>query len=437
MIEHIPPHDEAAEQQLLSAALQSKKAMAAIVGVGLAPEDFYHPAHDTIWRAALDLTRAGKPVDTIMVRDRLGDAGELDAVGGWPYLCDLMTAMVIPGVAKHYAEIVIEKARRRAAVYACHDSLADLYDPASTDPVSLAQGRLMGIKDRTSAESTVDFVSAVEEAYDPILKRIEDPNASTPRAFKTGLYDLDNVAWVEPGEYVVLGARPSDGKTALALQVMLEVAAGKRVLFHSLEMPRRTIAMRYLATLAGVSSHRLRTGYLSSEEQAAIKGAYAAANGLQMRIDDRPGLTVAQIVASARREQQNGKLGLLVVDHLLKVRPADARASRHQQMAQISNDLAVFGKESGVAVMGLYQLNRASANEQRKPRLSDLRESGSAEEDADHVWLLHRPDHLKAFSPAELLVEKNRNGPCGLVNLMFQSALTRFECATHQEEATA
>lgn len=432
MTQHIPPYDSEAEQHLLAAVLNNKAARSTVMDMGLLPEDFYHDAHAALWRAAVEMTRAGKPVDPILARQYL-DNDELRE------LCyDLLGMMALPTTAPHYAAVVMDKARRRAAIYACHDALAALYDPMSQDPVSLAQGRLMGIEDRTTTESTVDFVSAVEEAYDPILKRLEDPTSKPPRAFTTDLYDLDGLAWVERGEYVILGARPSDGKTALALQIMLHVAAGRRVLFHSLEMPKKAIAMRYLSMLSGVGSHRLRSDHLSADERDKLKAAYAAANALQFRIDDRAGLTVAQIVASARREMQRGKLGLLVVDHLLKVRPADPRASRHQQMAQISNDLAAFGKESKVTVLGLYQLNRASANEQRKPRLSDLRESGSIEEDGDHIWLLHRPDHLKAFSDAELLVEKNRNGPCGLVNLVFQSALTRFECADYRpQEETA
>lgn len=411
-IEAIPPHDLDAEQAMLAGVLQNKTAMAAVMATGLRPDDCYHQCNEAILAAAYELTRKGQPTDLVTVKAAVEGKPSID----FDYLLDVATGPVLSSLTAHYAAIVLEKARRRAAIEVLTEGLVALYDPHSEDPVSQIQARVMGIETRQATATAVDFHEAVDVAQKP-----------AERAFSTGFYDLDQLAWVEPGDFVILGARPSDGKTALALQIMLAVSAGLRVLFQSLEMPKKAIAIRYLSMAAEVSGYQLRTGHLRQFEREAVTNAGADAGDLKLRIDDRAGLTVAQIAASLRREMLAGPVGLLVVDHLLKVRPADPRASRHAQMTQISNDLAQLGRQTGVPILGLYQLNRASANEQRKPRASDLRESGSVEEDADHIWLLHRPDHHAMFSAAELLVEKNRNGPCGLVKLTFEAARTRFK----------
>lgn len=434
MIERVPPHSIEAEQVVLACCLANAFALVLVAG-RLKVSDFYSAAHQAIFTKVCKLHRQGKPVELVGLRDAF-TGNELDEVGGYPYLIDLASSIPTTDHALYYCDIVADRSMRRQAIHASADSLERMFDLDCDDPIAYARDRLGAIENERGGETTHNFGQVVEDVFEPIAYRAQNPDAPrVARAIDTGLYDLDYLAWVEPSDFIVLGARPSTGKTALGLQIMLNVAeTGKRVLFFSLEMSKEAIARRYLSQMTGISAVRMREGHLSSTELDQLATATARAILMPFRIDDRSGLTVAQIAATAQREQMQNdqQLGLIVVDHMLKVKPASTSGARgrHGEMTQICGDLKDLNKQINAPMLALYQLSRGSEKEKREPTMADLRESGSIEEDVDHCWLLHRPEREGTHTDTKLIVAKNRNGPVGHANLIFQAARTRFECAT-------
>lgn len=430
VIERVPPHDKDAEQAVLGSILVDSLALA-IAADKLRPEDLYLEAHRVIFAAALDLFQRHQPVDLVTLRDALGD--RLEAAGGYPYLVDLAGSIPTTAHVGFYADSIAEKAARREAIRVHAESLAALYDPHSEDPITESLGKLMTVTVERGEESCHEFEGVLGDRYAEIHNAVKNPRSVLQAAFDFGLFDLDQMIRAEAGDMVVIGARPSAGKTALALQVMTHVAASKPVLFFSLEMSRRAIASRYFSLETGVSARRQFSGHLNEAELESVKTTYVNSAGLQYVIDDRPGLTVAQIAATTQRQmvKRGGPFGLVVVDHLGKVRAADSRATGHRQLAQISNDLKELGRKLNTPILVLAQLNRdveKRGGTESEPRMSDLRESGCIEEDADVIMLLHRPDREASHSIAKVIVAKNRNGQCGKIPLVFDSARTRFAC---------
>jgi replicative DNA helicase len=435
------PHSLEAEQVVLSCCLVSSFAIIQVAS-RLKVSDFYREAHQSIYTRIGKLHRQGIPVDLTTLRDSF-QGGELDEVGGYGYLVDLASSIPTVSHALYYADIVADRSRRRQLITASYDAMAAAHDLDVEDPIGTAQGKLAAIENHQGGQTTWDFGQVVEDVFEPILYRAQNPSAPRlERAIQTDLYDLDHLAWIEKSDMVVLGARPSCGKTALGLQIMLAAAAaGKRVLFFSLEMSKEAIAHRYLSQMTGISSTRIREGMLTEGELDQLAAATATAMGMPFRIDDRAGLTVAQIASTTQREQMEHEeqVGLIVVDHMLKVKPSSANSGRgrHGEMTQICSDLKQLNRQIKAPLLALYQLSRGSEKEKREPTMADLRESGSVEEDVDHIWLLHRPEREGSFSETKLIVAKNRNGPVGRVDLVFQAARTSFACATGEFGASA
>lgn len=417
-----PPHNPEAELDVLAACLASETALAGAHALGLLAKDFYVGLHGDLYVLMSSISAKGSPVDLVTILQAAGNTSELYGLA-----IDLMGRFAIQAHADYKVGLVIDAARRRAAIVACYESMVDLRDPSAEDPVSDSVARLMAVNTERSREAVHDFGDVAQERLATIYAAAMGERRTA--SVETGLYDLDRMARIEAGEMIVLGARPSAGKTAIGVQVLTHVARSLPVLFFSLEMSREAIAGRYFTGETATSAHRQQSGYLQEHEIAGVATAAERAKTLRFRIDDRVGLTVAQIAATARREHiRSGGLGLVVIDHLVKVKAADAKATGHARLTQISNDLKNLARQLQVPFLVLAQLNRDSDKQERKPRASDLRESGSIEEDADHIWLLHRPERDKGFCGAELLVEKQRNGPCGVVHLTFDAARTRFEC---------
>ena len=428
MIERIPPSDIEAEAAVVAACFCGAQVIAEIQSTGLVPSDCYNEAHGEVLGACYNLTKARKPVDLITVRTQLAGNGIIEDAGGYGFLIELATSIPTAAHAAYYAKIVIEKSQRRQAIRALSNGLDSLFDPQSADPVGRIQAKVMALGGHTGTNKTAEFDDVVGRTFEALNDAWSNDNEPEIQpAFKTGIPGLDDLVWIEPGDFVIIGARPGDGKTSLGLQMMLNAArSGKRVLFHSLEMERKKIAMRYLSSLSGVSINRMKSGRLTLEEKGKVAHATNEAQGLPFRIEDTPNISVAGIAANLRRELLKGPVDALFVDHLLKVRPADGRADRRHQMSQISNDLDLLGQETGVAIVGLYQLKRAEPGKMKPPRLDDLKESGTIEEDADIVILIYQPDPAGSFRAADLIAAKNRDGAKGTIQTTFESQRMLF-----------
>lgn len=431
LITRIPPNDQEAEQAVLASMLVDIQAIAQASSI-LEPSSFYRSGNGIIFAAMMDLHRKGEPVDLLTVKAHLGD--RLDEVGGYGYLLDLQTSMPTTAHVETYARTVAEKAARRATIKAADLTMAEAFNPEVEDPIARAQSRFMALGGVKKGETCTTFSAVVDDEYGRIIETVNNRDLGIEkdlRAFEFGLPSLDYQCIVMAADMVTVGARPSAGKTSFGLQVADHVATTKPVLFFSLEMTKQAIARRYFALKTGVSVHRQITGILRKEEQDAIAYAMAEASFRNMEIDDRVGLTVAQMQATAlRRQHANGQpWGLILVDHMVKVKGSDPRANGHQKLTQVSNDLKELGRNMGVPVMVLTQLRRpAQGQEKQRPYATDLRESGSIEEDSDIILLLHRPDRDQMVSAASLYIEKQRNGPCGELAMTFKGDRMMFEC---------
>ena len=433
-IERVPPHDERAEQAVVGRCLVNADARSKVEALGLVPGDCYSDRHRVILEAIFNLAKAGRSVDTLTVHSYLKDHRLLDTAAtftesAWDYLTDLM--MVMDYNVEAYAATVIENSRMRQAIGAHEQALADLFNPMVEDSVSKGQARVMAVRSGLDAGGAIDFATAAEETFGKLYAAATGPGVTQAgRAHTLGLPRLDEMCWIEPGETTVLGARPGHGKTALALQFVLNVVTRNEGYAHfdTLEMTKEALALRFYAMRTEAPSFRLRSGNLGAPEIAKLVEAYAEAQTLPFRLNAKSGRTARELIAGIRREKlRNPKLCLWVIDHLLKVKPDDPRASTHQQMTQISGDLTDACKELGLHGLFCYQLTKANDKEGRKPRASDLRESGSVEQDARRILLLHRPEQSGPYSEATLIIAKEHQGATGEVMLRFNGPRTLFE----------
>lgn len=435
IIERKPPADIDAEQTVLACCASDAVAIAKASAI-LEKGDFYRYANRLIWEAILELWRADVPVDLITLRDQLG--GRLDDAGGMSYLVDVVGSVPTTAFVTSYAAIVKEKARRRALIAEFKAGLDDLFDPDVQDAHLKAVGRVMAVEVTSKDDDRVRALpEVVAEEHERVAQKFDDRQAGKPvdnRRVLTGIEVVDKAVIIDTGDMVVIGARPSAGKTAFGVQVArFNAERGLRVLMFSLEMTRAALARRYLTERTRVSAHRQITGYVSEAELRAMSDAVAHAFDHlgTFEIDDRPGLTVSQMHAAVIRRQQEAGLpfDLLVIDHLIKVRSAlKAEATGHARLSQVSNDVKALGRTLGVPIIALTQLRRpAQGQEDKKPAMGDLRESGSVEEDADVIGLLHRPDREGTVTPATVDWVKQRNGPVGETELVYDCSRMTFK----------
>lgn len=421
----LPPTDEPLERAVLGACLGDEGAVFRALE-HLTPEAFVaHPLHRRIWLAILELHQAQRPIELTLLRGVLND----DAA--WLHAVELAGEVATTAGVGHYAERLASLAQRRAALAVCEQAAANLCDPdAPGDPVADLLGAAMAVQAQVATKAEEASV-IVERVYQRIEQGFRTRSSHSRSALITGLYDLDRLLFVRPSDYLILAARPSAGKTALGLQVIEGVAYRGKVYFASLEMSREAIVQRLLAQRTGISSYRQsQASYLSSAELEVLEAATGHVAGLNLWIDDRPSLTVAQIFSAAQVQQARHGLDLVVVDHMSLIRPANPRASMYEAMTQVSKDLKAMARRLGVPVLALAQLSRDVEKSERKPRNSDLRDSGSVEQDADIILMLHRPDRTTPMSTTELHVTKNRDGALGEVALMFDAERQRFNSVT-------
>ncbi len=435
VMDRLPPHNRDAERSLLSSMLRDNNLVAEAVNLVRA-EHFYVFGHQKIFEAITKLNDDdGKPADLVTVAEWLTQAKLIDDVGGHAYLAELWDAAPSAAHYRQYAEIVRQKAIVRNLIHACNDLQGEAFDQ-SVNPNELldsAERRILEIAEMGLTGDTVTLHQAIDEAWkrlDQRKKRGEHEFSGIP----TGYLDLDNLtAGFQANELIVLAARPSVGKTAFALNIARHVVVEENlpVLFVSLEQARVELAERLLCCQARVDSHRLRRGHLTTDDMSKIMEAGGILSEAPLFIDDTPGQNMLRIAANARRLKKRKDLRLVIIDYLQLIDPDDRRESRQEQVAGISRRLKFLARELKVPVVALAQVNRSSEDRQdHRPRLSDLRESGAIEQDADTVMMLHRPDYHEPGQQEgliEVIVAKQRNGPTGDVSLMYVKQYMRFE----------
>ena len=448
MQDRVPPQNIEAEQSVIGAMLIDKNAVA-LVTEKLMPEDFYRQAHRVIFSAMLTLHSKNEPVDMVTVVNELNKQNKLEDVGGISYITLLANVVPTAANAKYHAKIVEEKSLLRQLVEGGTAIASMGYDGSEDvrDIMDQAEKTILRISNRKGGTDFVPIADVVSDTVDHIAKVLESKDPITGVA--TGFSDLDRLtAGLHPSDFIILAARPSMGKTALALNIAQNVAIRgartgepkKRVAFFSLEMSREQLVQRMLCSEADVDAQMLRAGGTDRDKLGSDfwENLWIAADRLgesQMFIDDTPGLSIMEMRSKARRLQSEGGLDLIVIDYLQLMQGTVGRSNsdnRQQEVSEISRGLKALARELNVPVLALSQLSRSvEARQVKKPMLSDLRESGSLEQDADIVMFLYRGDYYKGADEApdhitELIVAKHRNGPVGRVNLFFKNECTKF-----------
>lgn len=432
-----PPQDIAAEQSVLGGMLLSKDAIADVVEI-LRPVDFYRPAHATIFDMILDLYGRGEPADAVTVAAALADSGDLGRIGGAPYLHTLMAAVPTAANAAYYARIVAERAVLRRLVEAGTRIVQLGYGAAAgagrdvDDVVDLAQQAVYDVTERRVSE---DF-AILSDLLQPTLDEIEavGSQGGVMSGVPTGFSDLDRLLnGLHPGQLVVVAGRPGLGKSTASMDFARNAAVRFNLAsaIFSLEMSKVEIVMRLLSAEARVPLHVLRSGQLSDDDWTKLARRMGEISEAPLFVDDTPNMNLMEIRAKARRLKQRHDLKLVIVDYLQLMTSPKRVESRQQEVAELSRGLKLLAKEIECPVVAVSQLNRGpEQRNDKRPQLSDLRESGSIEQDADVVILLHRDDYYDKESPrageADFIIAKHRNGPTDTVTVAAQLHMSRF-----------
>jgi replicative DNA helicase len=430
-----PPQDLAAEQSVLGGMLLSKDAIADVLE-RLRPSDFYRPAHQNVYDAILDLYGRGEPADAVTVAAELDRRGLLRRIGGAPYLHTLISTVPTAANAGYYAGIVAEKALLRRLVEAGTRVVQYGYAGAEgadvAEVVDRAQAEMYEVTERRMSE---DFVP-LEDLLQPTMDEIDAiaSNGGMSRGVATGFTELDELTnGLHPGQMIIVAARPGVGKSTLGLDFMRSCSIKHRFasVIFSLEMSKSEIVMRLLSAEAKIKLGDMRSGRMSDDDWTRLARRMSEISEAPLYIDDSPNLTMMEIRAKARRLKQKADLRLVVVDYLQLMSSGKKVESRQLEVSEFSRQLKLLAKELEVPVIAISQLNRGPEQRtDKKPMLSDLRESGSLEQDADMVILLNRPDAFDRDDPrggeADLIVAKHRNGPTKTVTVAHQLHLSRF-----------
>jgi replicative DNA helicase len=434
--ENLPPQDLHAEQVAVGAVLLSPRALAEVTAVA-PPSVFYRPAHEEILNAALALGNVGQPVDPITVAAELQRRGRLLRIGGAPYLHTLMASVPTSSNAAHWAKIVADKAALRGVIEAGQQMQQRAYAATDLDAGEILEQARAALDDLAATSRGGGItVRTADEVADAALTRYCAPDEDPP--LPTGWADIGALlnGGLRPGALTVIAARPNVGKSILGVNVAVEAARrGHGALFVSLEMPEVELADRIVAQLGAVALDSLTARNLSDGEWDRVQRAHAELRSLPLRIVDHSRLTLTAITSLARDcQRSSGGLAVVVVDYLGLITPADSRVSRQEQVAAISRGLKLMAKELSVPVVALAQINRnPEARTDKRPAVSDLRESGAIEADADAVWLLHHdPDNP---SELEVNVGKNRLGRKGVVSLAWSPYYARAASLERFREA--
>lgn len=428
----LPPQDLVAERSVLGCIMLQDSCLDDVADF-LQVQHFYADVHGIIFAAMLKLHEDSTKIDSVTLANALDQASQLDDVGGVPYLLEVLDTVPYSAHVKYYAEIVRDKWIQRSLTQQCDDTLRDCYESSDDTPQILdrAEQRLFGILESQEG----DQKTAIKDLLIPTLQRISArmEKRGVISGLPSGFNDLDRLTnGFQESELIILAARPSMGKTALVCNIAEWSASvsGTTTLIFSLEQSKLELVERFMCIRSRVDGHKLRKGEIDETERHAILQATEELERLPLHIDDKSQRTVTQISAICRRHKRRNNLGLVIIDYLQLIEPEDKRANREQQIAQITRRLKGIAKDCSVPLIALSQLNRGvELREDKRPRLSDLRESGAIEQDADIVMFLHRPEHYVPDDRpglAEIIVAKHRSGPTGVVNLQWRKESMRF-----------
>ena len=440
----LPPQNLEAEKSVLGSVILDKESINKIADF-LLPEDFYSRAHQLIFEAAVKLYERTEPIDLLSLSNKLKEANTLDLIGGTSYLTSLVNSVPTAAHIVNYAKIVQNKKTLRDLIDSAHHiiSLGHHEEDKIEDLLDQAEQKIFAISQKSIQQNFSKIGGQLlKDAFDRIDRLHKGDGAL--RGLSTGFYDLDNyLAGLQKSDLILLAARPSVGKTSMAMDIVRSISKKEKIPigFFSLEMSKEQIIDRILAAEAGISLWKLRTGKLSStgENNDFEKIAQALDTMAQMPIfiDDTPSPTILQMRAMARRLQAQHGLGLLVIDYLQLIRPNQNSDSEVQQVTEISHGLKALARELNIPVLAVSQMSRsAEMRTDQRPKLSDLRSSGSLEQDADVVMFIYREDKVKKDSEkkniAEIMIEKHRNGPTGMIELFFDDQSSTFRNLTKQ-----
>lgn len=436
----MPPHNTEAEQSVLGALMLDKEAIFQVVDF-LSAQDFYQPKHCVIYEAMTDLFSRREPIDFLSITNRLKEKKQLTQIGGKDYLAELVEVTPSSANVGHYAQIVRSKRLLRDLIHAAGE-IAELgYDEEkeAEEVLDEAEKKIFQITQTSIRQSFVSLKEALSEAFSRIDRLSQGGNAL--RGVSTGFIDLDKIlSGFQKSDLIILAARPSLGKTTLALDIARNAAITHNIPVgvFSLEMSKDQLVDRLLSAQSGVNLWKIRTGNLTAKGEhndfVKLQQAFGILSNIPLFIDDANASTVTQIRAMSRRLQSEHELGLIVIDYLQLLQPSrhNPQSSMVQQVTEISRGLKGLARELNIPVLVLSQLSRAIEHRaEGTPKLSDLRESGAIEQDADVVMFIYREDKVKKNSEkkniADILIEKHRNGPTGRVPLYFNEKAVRFE----------
>ena len=437
----VPPHSVEAEQSLLGGLLLDNHAFDKIADV-VGADDFYRDDHRRIYRQIVKLIEAGKPADVITVAESIESSEDRDRTGGAAYLGALSQSTPSALNIRRYAELVRERATQRRLAQVATDIAEGALSPTGKDVRQLldeAEARIMevGESGTRSGQGFKDIKQELARVFERLDELYHRTDQSGVTGIPTGFLDLDErTAGLQPGDLIIVAGRPSMGKTALALNIAEHVAVenGLPVAIFSMEMSGTQLAARVLGSIAHVDQHKMRTGRLSDEEWQRLSHAMGRLHEAPIYIDETAALNALELRARARRiRRECGKLGLVVVDYLQLMSASSQGENRATEISEISRSLKALAKELETPVIALSQLSRAvEGRNDKRPMMSDLRESGAIEQDADVIFFIYRdevyfPDKPEVKGRAEVIIGKQRNGPIGTVRLVFIREFTRFE----------
>ncbi|MBF0532355.1 MAG: replicative DNA helicase [Candidatus Omnitrophica bacterium] len=434
----VPPQNTEAEKSVLGAMLMDDEAIGAAVEI-LEADFFYEEAHRKIFRAIVELYQARKNADLITICDRLKSDGDLEAVGGASYLTTIINFVPTAANIQHYAQIVKEKGILRKLIKNATQIVTDSFAAASSaeEIVDNAERLIFDIADMKEKHQTVhikDVIKANIEKLDLLYQKKQHVTG-----LPTGFTEIDKyTSGLQKSDLIIIAARPSMGKTALAMSIAERAAIdyNAAVGVFSLEMSKEQLVQRLLCSQAKVDAQKVRTGFFSSAEWPKLTKAASQLSAAKIFIDDTPAISALELRAKARRLKASQDIQLIVLDYIQLMRSTKASESRQQEISEISRSLKALARELEVPVIALSQLSRAVESRQdHKPQLSDLRESGAIEQDADVVILLLREEYYNSTEEnrgvADVIIAKQRNGPVGTVKLQFTKEFIRFENLAH------
>ncbi len=432
LLQHIPPQNVEAESALLGSLLVQPESLGDILQA-LKPSHFYSPENQVIFEAMLRLYDSHKPVDIVTLPEELSKENIGDHATVLEKVTSLMDSVPSAASADYYARIVRDKSVARELISACNDTLKDAHSPDDVRMiVERAERRLFAVsQDRISRE-----VSPVSEVIQDTFKIIDALQSGTLTGFSTGFSDLDEqVGGLHPSELTIVAGRPSMGKTTFVLNIAQHVCidSGHPTVMFSMEMAKEQIVLNMLCSRARVNSHKVRRGFLEDSEIALLTRAAGDIEQASFFIDDTPGLSIMELRAKCRRLKARDDIELVLVDYIQLMEGSSSKSneSRTQEISEISRGLKTIARELNIPVIALSQLSRATeVREGHKPRMSDLRESGSIEQDADVVALLYREDYYypeRRENETDIIIAKQRNGPTGTITLTFLKEHMRFQ----------